>query len=132
MEPTRAPLAASSDDASSPSRRSRRCNADYRWTLPKAMAFLRALAESGSVTEAARAVGMSRQAAYRLKARLADGPLGEGFELARSEGLRARAARSASRWEGPGLDALEVPRQGYAGTGHSNAFGRKVTDSAAK
>ena len=97
-----------------PRRRSRprRCNADYRWTLPKAMAFLEALAQCGEVAEAARAVGMSRQAAYRLRARLAGGPLGDGFEIARREGLRTRAARSRSRWEGPGLDAVAGPRQG--------------------
>jgi hypothetical protein len=92
--------------------RPRRCNADYRWTVPKAMAFLEALAHCGEVAEAARAVGMSRQAAYRLRARLAGGPLGEGFEIARRQGLQARAARSRSRWEGPGLDAVAGPRQG--------------------
>ena len=81
--------------AAAPRRRSRprRCNADYRWTVPKAMAFLEALARCGEVAEAARAVGMSRQAAYRLRARLAGGPLGDGFEIARRAGLRARAAR---------------------------------------
>jgi len=99
--------------AAAPRRRSRprRCNADYRWTVPKAMAFLEALARCGEVAEAARAVGMSRQAAYRLRARLAGGPLGEGFEIARREGLRGRAARSRSRWEGPGLEAVAGPRQ---------------------
>ena len=101
---------ASSPDPTIPPRR--RCNADYRWTLPKAMAFLEALAQCGEVAEAARAVGMSRQAAYRLRARLAGGPLGDGFEIARREGLRTRAARSRSRWEGPGLDAVAGPRQG--------------------
>ena len=48
----------------------RRRNADYRWTKPKILAFLRALGESGSVTAAARAVGMSRQSAYRLRQRI--------------------------------------------------------------
>ena len=99
---------------SQPRPRARRCNADYRWTLPKAMAFLRALAHNGSVAEVARAVGMSRKAAYQLRTRLAGGPLGEGFELARRQGLQARAARSRSRLEGPGLDALTAGRQGYA------------------
>ena len=56
-------------DSRSKARQPRR-NADYRWTVPKVAAFLRALSESGSVAEAARSVGMSRQAAYRLRARL--------------------------------------------------------------
>ena len=57
-----------------PPRPARRRNADYRWTKPKMLAFLRALAASRSVAQAARSVGMSRQSAYRLHARL-----GEGF-----------------------------------------------------
>lgn len=40
-----------------------------RWTGEKAAAFLKALARTGKVAPAARAVGMSRQAAYRLRAR---------------------------------------------------------------
>ena len=40
-----------------------------RWTGAKAAAFLKALARSGKVAPAAREVGMSRQAAYRLRAR---------------------------------------------------------------
>lgn len=47
----------------------RRCNADYRWTRDKVIAFLKGLALTGSVAEAARRVGMSRQSAYRLRAR---------------------------------------------------------------
>lgn len=101
--------------------RPRRCNADYRWTVPKAWAFLEALAQCGRVAEAARAVGMSRQAAYQLKARLAGGPLGEGFELARRAGLKARAARSVSRWAGPGLAAV---------AGQADTSGHKLTRPA--
>ena len=48
----------------------RRSNADYRWTRDKAVAFLRALGERGSVAGAARRVGMSRKAAYALRTRL--------------------------------------------------------------
>ena len=48
----------------------RRSNADYRWTRGKAVAFLHALGERGSVAGAARRVGMSRKAAYALRARL--------------------------------------------------------------
>lgn len=83
----------------SPRRRARQCNADYRWTVPKVQDFLRALEQCGRVAEAARAVGMSRQAAYALRARL-DGPaFREAFECARRTGLRARAAASRARLE---------------------------------
>jgi len=96
MDPNRTPPAAP-------------CNhADYRWTLPKALAFLEALAECGMVAEAARRVGMSRQSAYRLRARLEGGPLGEGWDLARRAGVEARRRRPPSRWEGPGLDKVTV------------------------
>ena len=80
--------------------------------MPKVVAFLEALAASGQVAEAARAVGMSRQSAYRLRARLGAAAFGEAgfaaaFEGARQQGLRARAAASRGRapspWEGPGL-----------------------------
>jgi len=40
-----------------------------RWTGAKASAFLKLLARTGKVAPAARAVGMSRQAAYRLRTR---------------------------------------------------------------
>jgi len=71
-----------------------RPNADYRWTAAKALAFLDALAKSGSIAAAARAVGMSRQSAYRLRPRLEGGPLAGGWELALRAGkLRRRRAR---------------------------------------
>ena len=56
-----------------------------RWTGEKASAFLKLLARNGSVAASARAVGMSRQSAYRL---------------------RARAPRFAAFWD----SALEVAR----------------------
>lgn len=112
---------------SPPRPRQRRCNADYRWTVPKALAFLEALAQCGQVAEAARAVGMSRQAAYQLKARLAGGPLGEGFELARRTGLKRRAAASRSRWEGPGLATVSGPRQADTVGPQSDASTHKPT-----
>jgi hypothetical protein len=140
-------------------RKLRQCNADYRWTAPKVVAFLEALARCGQVAEAARAVGMSRQAAYKLRARL-DGPkFRAAFEGARKQGIRARAAASGqrlrSRWEGPGLAALDhwgasalggragpsqgdrprgqgdaFRRQGDAQTAQGDAFPRKATQSA--
>ena len=39
------------------------------WTPERQRAFIGALADTGVVSEAARSVGMSRQAAYRLRAR---------------------------------------------------------------
>lgn len=62
-------------------RSARRSNAQYRWTRDKALAFLHALARGQSVAEAARSVGMGRQGAYRLRARL-----GEGFAEIWEEG----------------------------------------------
>lgn len=96
-----------------PRAKPRQSNADYRWTMPKVTAFLEALAQSGRVADAARAVGMSRQSAYRLRARLANTRFAAAFEGARKQGIRARAAASRERlrsqWEGPGLS--EIVRQ---------------------
>ncbi|UIP07725.1 LysR family transcriptional regulator [Erythrobacter sp. SDW2] len=67
-----------------------------RWTGAKAMAFLKALAQHGKVARAARSVGMSRQAAYRLRARapnFADFWDGALVEAARRKEL-ARQARA--------------------------------------
>lgn len=44
--------------------------AEYRWTQSKALAFIEALAQHGKVAAAARAVGMTRQSAYRLRDRV--------------------------------------------------------------
>ncbi|PNU04120.1 hypothetical protein [Novosphingobium guangzhouense] len=60
----------------------RRTNADYRWTRTKIHAFVTALARTGEVAAAAREVGMSRQSAYRLRARL-----GPQFAQVWNEGL---------------------------------------------
>ena len=40
-----------------------------RWTGERASAFIKLLARTGKVAVTARAVGMSRQSAYRLRAR---------------------------------------------------------------
>lgn len=93
--------------AGAPIRKTRRRNADYRWTMPKVVAFLEALATCGRVAEAAAAVGMSRQSVYRLRTRLERTRFAAAFEGARRQGLRARVAESArrlrSQWDGPGL-----------------------------
>jgi hypothetical protein len=72
--------------------RAPRCNADYRWTMPKALAFLEALAKTGKVAAAARAVGMSRQAGYRLR------------DVRRQGGAPARRAAVALGGPGPRRD----------------------------
>ena len=53
-----------------PEARTPRSRAEYRWTPRKAHAFLEALALHGKVAAAARAVGMTRQSAYKLKQRI--------------------------------------------------------------
>ena len=63
-----------------------------RWTGERASAFLRLLARTGKVAATARAVGMSRQSAYRLRARA---PLfAQYWDMAMDQ---AEAARAASR-----------------------------------
>jgi molybdenum-dependent DNA-binding transcriptional regulator ModE len=81
----------------SPDPRSPRPGADYRWTDNKAFAFLQALAQHGKVAVAARAVGMTRQSAYRLKRRVPE--LADPWERARAIGQRRR--RAASRKASP-------------------------------
>jgi hypothetical protein len=66
----------------------------YRWTTFKARVFLGALADLGRVSEAARAVGMSRQSAYRLRARLGEDNLfARAWDRAQAEGRTQRRAR---------------------------------------
>ena len=70
-----------------PESRPTRSHADYRWTNRKAHAFLDALALHGKVAAAARAVGMTRQSAYRLRQRIP--VVAEGWVRAQAIG-RAR------------------------------------------
>lgn len=62
-----------------------------RWTPSKQRIFLAALLETGSVTAAARAAGMTRSSAQRLRKRLAGTP----FDLTWTAALRQHAARLA-------------------------------------
>ena len=62
-----------------PPRRAPRRN---RWTRKKMVAFLRALRSLQSVDAAARSVGMGRQSAYKLRARLAGSAFDEAWEFA--------------------------------------------------
>jgi hypothetical protein len=65
----------------------------YHWTTWKARVFLGALADLGRVSEAARAVGMSRQSAYRLRERLGeDNVFARAWDRAQAEGRTKRRA----------------------------------------
>lgn len=61
------------------------------WTTDRQARFLTALAATRSVTDAARAVGMSRKSAYRLRSREPDGL----FAAMWSQCFRPRAAPAA-------------------------------------
>jgi hypothetical protein len=66
----------------------------YHWTTVKARVFLGALAHFGCVAEAARAVGMARQSAYRLRERLGEhGVFAKAWDRARAQGREKRRAR---------------------------------------
>jgi transposase-like protein len=52
------------------------------WTPAKQRIFLAALLETGSVAAAARAAGMSRSSAHRLRQRLAGTPFDRGWDQA--------------------------------------------------
>ncbi|TGX53737.1 LysR family transcriptional regulator [Sphingomonas gei] len=62
-----------------------------RWNPARQRIFLSALLETGSVVRAARAAGMSRSSAQRLRLRLAGTPFDRIWEHA----LAAHAARMA-------------------------------------
>lgn len=74
-----------------------------QWTPAKQRIFLAALAETGSIARAARAAGMSRSSAHRLRARLAGTP----FDRAWSQALALHARRLADPF---GPDPLAPPR----------------------
>jgi hypothetical protein len=59
------------------------------WTIRRQLAFLDALARTRSVTKAARAAGMSRESAYRLRRR----PSAALFAAAWDRALQGRASR---------------------------------------
>jgi hypothetical protein len=71
-----------------------RPSAEYRWTPGKAFAFLDALALHGKVAVAARAVGMTRQSAYRLRDRVP--VVAEGWPRAQAIGRARRAGESVA------------------------------------
>lgn len=76
-----------------------------QWTRAKMVAFLRELAATQSVAAAARAVGMSRTAAYNLRNRLAGQPFALGWEVALECGMHALAQAVMDR----AVNGEEVP-----------------------
>jgi len=76
-----------------------------QWTREKMVAFLRELAATQSVSAAARAVGMSRTAAYNLRNRLQGQPFALGWEVALECGLHALGHAVLDR----ALNGEEVP-----------------------
>jgi hypothetical protein len=75
------------------------------WTVPRQVAFLEALAGGASVTAAAQGVGMSRQTAYALRARLR----GEPFDLAWHVATRCRFDHLLEAALERALNGVEVP-----------------------
>jgi hypothetical protein len=70
----------------------------YHWTTWKAQVFLGALADLGRVSEAARAVGMGRQSAYRLRARLGEnGLFARAWDEAQAQGRAKRRTQRNTR-----------------------------------
>ncbi|QFT78802.1 hypothetical protein [Erythrobacter sp. THAF29] len=94
------------------------------WTIERQLTFLRALASSHSVAEAARAAGMSRQSAYALRARLK----GEPFDLAWHSALRCRFDALAEIALERAMHGTEVPHF-YKGEliGTSRKFDERLT-----
>ena len=68
-----------------------------QWTREKMVLFLRELAATQSVSAAAKAVGMSRTAAYNLRNRLQGQPFALGWEVALELGLHNLAQAVVDR-----------------------------------
>lgn len=76
-----------------------------RWTPSRQAQFLRELAATHCVSTAARAVGMSRQSAYRLRARLKGQPFDRAWAAAFDCVFNALAHAAMER----ALNGVEVP-----------------------
>jgi len=115
------PAASASDaDLNSPTE----ARSGERWTPPKMAAFLRTLAATHSVSAAARSVGMSRQSAYRLRARVK----GEPFDLAWDEAFTHSYQNLPYAALDRALNGIEVPHY-YKGEliGTSRRFDERLT-----
>ncbi len=94
------------------------------WTPARQAAFLRELAATHNVAAAARAVGMSRQSAYKLRARLHGTPFDKGWEAAFVTRFDVLAETALER----ALNGVEVPHY-YNGEliGTSRRFDERLT-----
>lgn len=99
----------------------------HRWTLDRMRTFIAALRRTRSVAAAARAAGMSRQAAYRLRARLPGHPFDQAWAaaLAPREAFRMMTAGYPAAtpvgpadgpfWGGGGYRGSQVVTPGHRG-----------------
>lgn len=76
------------------------------WTRAKRAAFLRELAASQNVSQAAKSVGMSRKSAYALRNRMPGTPFALAWEVALEAGLQQLAHAVMDR----ALNGEEVPQ----------------------
>jgi hypothetical protein len=67
------------------------------WSRDKMQRFIELLVESGSVTQAAKGVGMSRNSAYRIRARLVGQPFDLAWEAALEFGMQQIAHEAVDR-----------------------------------
>lgn len=75
------------------------------WTPARQALFLRVLAATGNVSAAAREAGMTRQSAYKLRARLAREPFDHAWQAAFATGYDRLAEAAMER----ALNGTEVP-----------------------
>jgi hypothetical protein len=94
------------------------------WTPARQAAFLRELAATHNVSAAARAVGMGRQSAYKLRARLRGTPFDRAWEAAFAERFDVLAEAALDR----ALNGVEVPHY-YNGelVGTSRRYDERLT-----
>ena len=95
-----------------------------RWTRARQVDFLVALAETHSVAEAARRVGMSRQSAYRRRQRLREQPFGRAWDAAYASARHSLYRAALER----AIEGVEVPH--YSGgelVGTSRKFDERLT-----
>jgi hypothetical protein len=97
---------------------------DPRWTTRKMAEFLRALAATHSVKDAAKAVGMSRQSAYKLRSRLK----GLAFDAAWDEVFKHSYENLPYAALDRALNGIEVPHY-YKGEliGTSRRYDERLT-----
>ncbi|HEX8389099.1 MAG TPA: LysR family transcriptional regulator [Sphingomonas sp.] len=81
-----------------------------QWTPAKQRIFITALLETGSVARAARAAGMSRSSAHRLRVRLAGTPFDRQWDHALQHHARRMADPFASQAQPGGSTAVSQAR----------------------